>query len=193
LYPSLDDIAYHYDNIIPVTDEFVNIFFPEILTVTSFFAILFLTGDDNMKRFREVRQALGMTQQKFADGLRISSGALSKIEIEDRTPSDQLIHSLCVTYNVNEDWMRTGEGEMFNSTSDSALDKLCDEYGLGPAHRALVAAYLELPARARDLMCEYVKAAAAKIVREESDAQLASARAAFDVSARHADGNAAEQ
>ena len=140
-----------------------------------------------MKRFRDVRQALGMTQQKFAEGLRISAGALSKIEIEDRVPSEQLIHSLCITYGVNDVWMHTGEGEMFVGKVDSLLDRLCEEKGLTAAQRALVAEFLELSPRARELISDYVVSVADRIRREQGAAAISKVGAAFEASRRQSE------
>lgn len=65
------------------------------------------------KRMRAVRKALHMTQEEFAKPLGISFAAVSMTERELNNVSEQNIRAMVREYNVNETWLRTGEGEMF--------------------------------------------------------------------------------
>lgn len=65
-------------------------------------------------RIAEVRKAVNLTQEKFAAQLGLSRNFLWMIEKGDRVPSDRTISDICREFNVNENWLRTGEGEMFN-------------------------------------------------------------------------------
>lgn len=63
-------------------------------------------------RTRELRKALGLTQQQFADRLGITRGAVSKYDIDATDPSDAVISLICREFNVREAWLRDGTGEM---------------------------------------------------------------------------------
>jgi transcriptional regulator with XRE-family HTH domain len=63
-------------------------------------------------RTKELRKALGLTQQEFADRLGITRAAVSKYDIDATDPSDAVISLICREFNVREAWLRTGEGEM---------------------------------------------------------------------------------
>ena len=141
----------------------------------------------------QLRTELGISQVALGNSVGLKKSTISGIESGRNALTDQVIRAICMAYNVREDFLRTGEGDMFNAKSDTALERLCDEYSLGPAHRALVSAYLDLPPRARDLITEYIKAAAAQIIREEGQAQINTVRAAFDASARPAEGSGAAE
>ena len=65
-------------------------------------------------RIAEVRKAVNLAQEKFAAQLGLSRNFLWMIEKGDRVPSDRTIADICREFNVNENWLRTGEGEMFN-------------------------------------------------------------------------------
>ena len=52
------------------------------------------------------------TKTAFAESLQVSQQYISKL-IRTGNPSDLLISDICEKYNVNEDWLRTGEGEPF--------------------------------------------------------------------------------
>lgn len=69
------------------------------------------------ERIKQLRQALGITQQEFADRLRIKRGAVANYEIGRNEPIDAVIAMICREYNVNDRWLRTGEGEMFMELS----------------------------------------------------------------------------
>lgn len=64
-------------------------------------------------RTRELRKALGLTQQTFADRLGITRGAVSKYDIDATDPSDAVISLICREFHVREAWLRDGTGEMF--------------------------------------------------------------------------------
>lgn len=64
-------------------------------------------------RLKELRKALNLTQQEFADRLNIKRGTVANYEIGRNEPINAAITLICKEFNVNEEWLRTGEGEMF--------------------------------------------------------------------------------
>lgn len=54
-----------------------------------------------------------MTQQEFADRIGIKRNSLANYETGRNTPIDAIIVSICREFNVNEEWLREGKGEMF--------------------------------------------------------------------------------
>lgn len=69
------------------------------------------------EHIKELRKALGLTQQEFADKLGIVRNNIAGYETGKRSPSDAAISLICREFNVNEDWLRTGGGEMFVTLS----------------------------------------------------------------------------
>lgn len=66
------------------------------------------------ERLKKLRKALGFkNQQEFADALNIKRGTIANYEIGRNEPIDAVITLICSKFNVNEEWLRTGEGEMF--------------------------------------------------------------------------------
>ena len=70
-------------------------------------------GDLTEQRLKELRKALHLTQQDFALRLGISRNNIATYEIGKSRPGDAVMALICKTFNVNETWLRTGEGEMF--------------------------------------------------------------------------------
>lgn len=65
------------------------------------------------KRVFELRKKLNLTLEKFGEPLGVTKTAISRIEKEERTITDQMAKAICREYGVNEDWLRTGDGDMF--------------------------------------------------------------------------------
>ncbi len=65
------------------------------------------------ERLREIRKTLNLTLEKFGEKLGVGKTAISKLEKGENSITDQMMLSICREYNVNENWLRTGEGEMF--------------------------------------------------------------------------------
>lgn len=64
-------------------------------------------------RIKKIRKELDLTQQKFSDKLGIQRNTVAMYEMGRTFPSDAIIRSICREFDVNEDWLRTGNGEMF--------------------------------------------------------------------------------
>lgn len=71
------------------------------------------------ERIALVRKSLGLTQEKLAEQVGLSRNFMWMIESGTRVPSDRTISDICREFNVNETWLRTGEGEMFNQITRS--------------------------------------------------------------------------
>ena len=64
-------------------------------------------------RIKKLRKALDLTQQEFADRLNVGRNNIAGYETGRRSPSDAVVTLICREFNVNEEWLRTGEGDMF--------------------------------------------------------------------------------
>lgn len=70
--------------------------------------------DLNMcERFKEIRTQLKMRQGDFAKEIKTTQGHVSDIENKRKGVSDRVIEIICLKFNVNESWLRTGKGSMF--------------------------------------------------------------------------------
>ncbi|MDE7156458.1 MAG: helix-turn-helix domain-containing protein [Lachnospiraceae bacterium] len=73
-------------------------------------------------RIKKIRKTLDLTQQEFADRIGIKRNSFANYETGRNTPIDAIIISICREFNVNENWLRTGEGEMYVEQPESKLD-----------------------------------------------------------------------
>nr|DAS83982.1 MAG TPA: helix-turn-helix domain protein [Caudoviricetes sp.] len=72
------------------------------------------------ERVKELRKALGLSGEKFGEKIGLKRNSLSQIETGKNNLSEQNILAICREFNVNEEWLRTGSGEMFK---DMTLDE----------------------------------------------------------------------
>lgn len=84
------------------------------------------------ERLRKLRKALDLTQQEFADRIGSKRNTIATYEMGRTEPSAAVISLICKTFNVNEAWLRTGEGEMFiQLTRDEELTKFFGDVSFG--------------------------------------------------------------
>lgn len=69
------------------------------------------------ERIKELRKTLGFTQQKFSEKIGVKRNTVAQYETGRNIPIDSVINLICREFNVNEEWLRTGEGEMFKPKS----------------------------------------------------------------------------
>ena len=72
------------------------------------------------ERIKKLRRTLDLTQQEFADKIGIKRNSLANYETGRNTPIDAIVVSICREFNVNEEWLRNGTGEMFLPTDRNA-------------------------------------------------------------------------
>lgn len=68
-------------------------------------------------RIKRIRKNSNLSQDAFGKRLGITGASVSRLESGDRDPSDQTITSICREFDVNELWLRTGEGDPFKRLS----------------------------------------------------------------------------
>lgn len=74
------------------------------------------------QRVKEVRLALNMSQAKFAKALSMSNGYIAGIELEHNKVNDRIVKLMHFTFNVSEEWLKTGAGTMFNEEPDLVIE-----------------------------------------------------------------------
>jgi transcriptional regulator with XRE-family HTH domain len=91
------------------------------------------------QRIKQVRQALRLSQVQFSRVISLSSGYLAGVEVEKRKVNERLVKLICSSFNVNEIWLKTGEGEMFNLNPDENFTKLISLFKeLDPKYQAYI-------------------------------------------------------
>lgn len=102
-------------------------------------------------RIKELRTALHLTLEGFGDRIGVTRAAVSKWENGDRGIADSMVVSICREFGVSEQWLRTGEGKMFEQTRETVLDRLAAEYSLDKEQVSVIENFLDLSPQERTL------------------------------------------
>jgi hypothetical protein len=70
-------------------------------------------GDLMNERLKKLRKTLDLTQQKFGERIGVKGNTIAQYELGRNDPIDAVVNLICREFNVNEEWLRTGEGDMF--------------------------------------------------------------------------------
>jgi len=93
-------------------------------------ALVFLNIMDKAlgERLIELRTALDLTQEEFAQKIRVSASYITSLERSYRKLNPRLIKLISDTFGANENWLKTGKGKMFTNPKDVSLDEVIDLY-----------------------------------------------------------------
>lgn len=83
-------------------------------------------------RLKQIRQTTNLGTGDFARGAGIDPRNYSSIENGKRAVGERVLRDVCNAYNVDINWLLTGEGDMLNTESTSALTLTNDKVTLVP-------------------------------------------------------------
>lgn len=109
-------------------------------------------------RIRQLRKELGLNQTEFGERIGVKQGSVAGYESGARTPIDAVITSICREFNVNENWLRDGVGEMFLEPKENSIvakaTMLLGEKD--PLFEAFIDTYSQLTPRNRELLMQFM-------------------------------------
>ena len=121
------------------------------------------------ERIKKTRKQLKLSQDEFGKRLGVSRGVITNIEFNKTEPKSLFIDLLCREFNVNENWLRTGEGKMFVQLTENAqFDLVCQELKFSGKHeviKQILMVYWDLPDDKKDIVDKLVEDIAEKIVK----------------------------
>lgn len=103
------------------------------------------------ERIKILRKEKNLSMEDFGAVIGMGKSAVSRIENGVNGTTDQTIRSICREFGVNEHWLRTGEGEMFEQTRETVLDRLAAEYSLDKEQVSVIENFLDLSPQERTL------------------------------------------
>lgn len=97
-----------------------------------------MTGD----RIRELREGLKLSRAEFGERLSVSADVVNNWERNRVAFTGSNIKLISLVYNVREEWLRTGEGPMYEETPKEYVESLIEKHNLGPGGQMLMRALL---------------------------------------------------
>lgn len=115
-----------------------------------------MTINERIRYFR--KDVLDMNQTEFADKLGMKQTSVSGIERESVAVTDRTIKTICLIFNVREDWLRTGEGPIYNEREAFSLDQFAREHGATQLELEIIKVYFELDPALRRAVMDHFRA-----------------------------------
>ena len=122
--------------------------------------------NERIKKIRKHKD-VNMTQPDFGKRIGVTAAAISKMETSASNPSEQIILAICREFNVNEEWLRTGEGgdgAMFELYDDTELTAMFSRYSMDSLSKGIITSYVKLHPEKRKLFGEILKEFAGSIL-----------------------------
>lgn len=104
------------------------------------------------ERIKQLRKILDLTQQEFADKLGVKRNTIANYEVGRNEPIDAIVSLICREFNVNEDWLRNGIGEVFVEFSTFSLDEYSKLHKLNDKEITLIRNFMELDQNTRNAL-----------------------------------------
>lgn len=108
-------------------------------------------------RIKQLRKALGMTQQKFADSIGVKQNTVAQYEIGRNEPIESVIALICKEFNVNRSWLVEGVGDMFTNLPETIMDELAIQYELSDEEKEMVSSFCKLSNEQRDIVMAFLR------------------------------------
>ena len=118
------------------------------------------------ERIRLLRQHLGLSQTEFAKKMGMTRSMVSNLELGLIEIPDYKLEMICKAFNVRMDWLRTGEGEMFNPTNTS-LDALAEVHNINGLTRAIIEGLITMRPEHQAAFIDLINNVAARVRNAE--------------------------
>ena len=114
-----------------------------------------MTINQRIKHLR--KDLLKLTQTEFGDKLGLGKAAISKMESNTSTVTEQNKKVICKEFNVSYAWLMEGIGEVFIETEDLFIDLLAKEYDLDELQVRLIEKFVKLDKENREAFMNFLK------------------------------------
>lgn len=107
-------------------------------------------------RIKKLRRYLDLTQREFGERIGVKGNTIANYELGRNEPIDAVISLICREFNVNEEWLRYGTGEMFAPDTSDELEDLVKKYHLSSADQVLIEKYVNLKEGSRETIINFL-------------------------------------
>lgn len=109
------------------------------------------------ERIKTIRINAGLTQQQFADRIKVKRNTVATYEMGRSIPSDSAIALICREFGINEEWLRNGIEPIYVQSSTFSLDEFVKSRGASDLELDIMKAYFDLEPDVRKMIIEHFK------------------------------------
>lgn len=110
------------------------------------------------ERIKEVRKEVHLTQQAFAEKINLKRNTVASYEIGVLEPSDRTISDICREFQINETWLRSGEGDMKTQEMLDDSERMVNLMrGANENKKKLIRIIADMPDELLDEMLTYLR------------------------------------
>lgn len=122
-----------------------------------------------INRVKELRKLKKLTQKEFGERIGVSGDNISSIEKGKVKLTDRNISLICEKFNVNEEWLREGKGEIFCQDEKSIVKELVEKYNFDDMVKSCIEVLVTLEPEEIKPLLAYAKKVALKYASEHID------------------------
>ena len=123
---------------------------------------------DNIgERIGELIESLGIKKVRFAERLKIDQSYVTQLTSGKRNPSERTISDICREFNVREEWLRNGSGEMFLDFTEDEFSKAAATLSNDAFVRSLIVEYWKLDEDSKQLFRDFIHRLSDNMRRQE--------------------------
>ena len=130
-----------------------------------------MTIGERIRYFRKEIQEL--TQEEFSKRINIGRANVASIEKNRIAVTDRVISDICNAFSLSEQWLRTGEGEMYEETETTLFNSFAKQYDLSEAEQRAARYLLNLTSEERQQILHHIVRLAEAITSTDQRVNLA--------------------
>ena len=156
---------------------------------------------DNIgERIGKLIETLGIKKVRFAERLKIDQSYVTQLTSGKRNPSERTISDICREFNVREEWLRNGTGEMFLDFTEDDFSKAASTLSNDIFVRSLIIEYWKLDEDSKKLFQDFIhklsnnmkkQAEKQSKLKTDIDAEVQKYREELELEARQAEKSSA--
>lgn len=107
-------------------------------------------------RLKILRKSLNLNQTEFGEKLGVTRSVIKNLELGAVEVKEHMLKLICSVFNVDEDWLRTGNGEMSRKNDAAILAAIAEQYDADETDLKILEIFLKMPKEQRDIFKTFV-------------------------------------
>ena len=113
------------------------------------------------ERIKKLRKELGLSQKGFGERIGLTRDNIANIEGNRAEIKDVVIKAICKEFDINETWLRTGEGDTYKQPTDEISDIVAeiihDDSPVRGSILKIMKAYMQLDDASKEVINKFVE------------------------------------